>query len=55
MLIEFPPMKVYPLTFFDMIFVYVAVLRPSQPIWVIRARSVYLTTLLLGRLSPLSG
>ena len=29
--------------------------RPSQPNGVMSARSVYLTTLLQGRLSPLSG
>ena len=33
----------------------VEVLRPSQPNGSCRARSVYLTTRLLGRLSPLSG
>ena len=33
----------------------VEVLRPSQPVGSCRARSVYLTTRLLGRLSPLSG
>ena len=37
------------------IFVCVEVLRLSQPYGVCRARSVYLTTLLLGRLSPVSG
>ena len=36
-------------------FVCVEVLRPSQPNGSCRARSVYLTTRLLGRLSPLSG
>ena len=35
--------------------VYIEVLWPSQPIGSCRARSVYLTTRLLGRLSPLSG
>ena len=33
----------------------VEVLRPSQPSGSCRGRSVYLTTRLLGRLSPLSG
>ena len=33
----------------------VEVLRPSQPMGSCQALSVYLTTLLLGRLSPLSG
>ena len=37
------------------LFVCVEVLRPSQPNGSCRARSVYLTTRLLGRLSPLSG
>ena len=37
------------------VFVCVAVLWPSQPNGSCRARSVYLTTRLLGRLSPLSG
>ena len=36
-------------------FVCVEVLRPSQPNGSCRARSVYLTTRLLGRLSPQSG
>ena len=36
-------------------FVCVEVLRPSQPNESCRARSVYLTTRLLDRLSPLSG
>ena len=40
---------------FRSLFVYVEVLRPSQPNGSCRARSVYLTTRLLGRLSPLSG
>ena len=33
----------------------VEVLRPSQPNGVMLSLSVYLTTLLLGRLSPLGG
>ena len=37
------------------LFVCVEVLRPSQPMGSCRARSVYLTTRLLGRLSPLRG
>ena len=37
------------------LFVCAEVLRPSQPMGSCRARSVYLTTRLLGRLSPLSG
>ena len=36
-------------------FVCVEVLRPSQPNGVMSSASVYLTTRLLGRLSPLSG
>ena len=36
-----------------LLFVCVEVLRPSQPIGSCRARSVYLATRLLGRLSPL--
>ena len=36
------------------LFVCVEVLRPNQPNGSCRARSVYLTTRLLGRLSPLS-
>ena len=36
-------------------FVCVEVLRPVNPMGSCRARSVYLTTRLLGRLSPLSG
>ena len=37
------------------LFVCVEVLQPSQPNGSCQARSVYLTTRLLGRLSPLSG
>ena len=37
------------------VFVCVEVLLPSQPNWSCQMRSVYLTTSLLGRLSPLSG
>ena len=37
------------------LFVCVEVLRPSQPSGSSQARSVYLTTRLLSRLSPLSG
>ena len=37
------------------LFVCVEILLPSQPNGVCRAQSVYLTTRLLGRLSPLSG
>ena len=44
----------FPSLFFFFLFC-VEVLRPSQPIRSCRARSVYLTTRLLGRLSPLSG
>ena len=36
-------------------FVCIEVLRPVNPMRSCRARSVYLTTRLLGRLSPLSG
>ena len=38
-----------------LVIVCVEVLWASQPNGVCRARSVYLTTRLLGRLSPLSG
>ena len=37
------------------LFVCVEVLQPSQPNGSCRARSIYLSTRLLGRLSPLSG
>ena len=37
------------------LFVCIEVLRPSQPNGVMSSMSVYLTTRLLGRLSPLSG
>ena len=43
-----------PINYSLMGFVCVEVLWPSQPNGVSQARSVYLTTLLLGRLSPLS-
>ena len=42
------------LNYFYCLFVCVEVLRPSQPMGSCPAQSVYLTTLLLGRLSPLS-
>ena len=38
-----------------MLFVYVEVLLPSQPIWVMLSALVYLTTLFQGMISPLSG
>ena len=41
--------------FFLLFLFWVGGLRPSQPIKVMSSRSVYLTTLLLGRLCPLSG
>ena len=42
-------------SFLFVFFVCIAVLWPSQPNGLMSSRSVYLTTLLLGRLSPLSG
>ena len=38
-----------------MLFVYVEVLLPSQPIWVMLSASVYVTTLFQGMISPLRG
>ena len=45
----------YQFMFYFSWFVCIEALRPSQPNGACRAQSVYLTTLLMGRLSPLSG
>ena len=44
-----------PVKFQKVLFVCIVVLQPCHPFWSCRVWSVYLTTLLLGGLSPLNG